>query len=196
MTRNGRFVIALGLTLSLIPAVVVAAGDAVKGQPDVSVHEAGGIYSVTARFHVAQPPAVVLSVLTDYERIPEFMPGIKTSVVRERGEGRILVEQEAVSRLMLFSKRVHLLLEIEHTTNSLRFRDRCGRSFARYEGAWRLSEQDGRTEIVYELTADPSFEVPEFLLKRLLKRDSAEMIEQLQREISARSLRSQPHGSL
>jgi hypothetical protein len=71
----------------------------------------------------------------------------------------------------------------------LQFRDRSGRSFARYEGLWRLCEEDGRTEIVYELTAQPSFDVPEFLLKRLLKRDSGQMIESLRREIAARGAR-------
>ena len=39
------------------------------------------------------------------------------------------------------------------------------------------------------LTAQPSFEVPQFLLKRLLKRDSGEMIDGLRREIAARSAR-------
>jgi hypothetical protein len=29
-------------------------------------------------------------VLTDYERIPQFMPGVKTSVVRERAADRVV----------------------------------------------------------------------------------------------------------
>jgi hypothetical protein len=86
----------------------------------------------------------------------------------------------------MFKKRVHLLLEIVETTNALRFRDLCGHSFARYEGAWRLSEASGGTEIVYELTARPAFDVPDFVLKRLLKRDSGLMIQGLRREIEHR----------
>jgi len=35
----------------------------------------------------------------------------------------------------------------------------------------------------YELTAEPSFDVPGFVAKRLLRRDSARMIERLRREI-------------
>ena len=101
--------------------------------------------------------------------------------------GWAVVEQEAVSGVMMFSKRVHLVLEIEEQPDALIFRDRCGRSFVRYEGAWRLSRQDGQTAITYELTAEPSFDVPGFMLKRLLRRDSAQMIERLQREIGARS---------
>ena len=189
-TRARRLLVSLGLGLmAVMPAAGLGAADDPESHPAVTVREEHGIYSVRARFEVPQLPAVALSVLTDYERIPRFMPGVQTSVVLERGSGRAVIEQEAVSRLMMFSKRVHLVLEIVEGPDTLRFRDRSRRSFARYEGLWRLCEEDGRTEIVYELTAQPSFDVPEFLLKRLLKRDSAQMIESLRHEIAARSAR-------
>ena len=38
-----------------------------------------------------------------------------------------------------------------------------------------------------ELTGDPSFGVPRFMLERLLRRDSNEMIGRLRREIAARA---------
>ena len=142
---------------------------------------------MTARFRVPEPTTVALAVLTDYEGIPRFMPDINTSVVLERTDGRAIIQQEAVSRVLLFSKRIHLVLEIDEGANTLRFNDRCGRSFARYEGIWRVSDRNGMTEIQYELVAQPSFDVPEFVLKRLLKRNSEQMIEQLQREIAGRA---------
>ena len=157
--------------------------------PDVTVREERGVYAVSARFVVPQPAHVVLGVLTDYEGIPRFMPGVKKSTVLERTAGTAVVEQEALSRLMMFSKTVHLVLEISEGTDTVRFRDRSGRSFTRYEGSWRLCEVAGGTEIHYVLTAQPSFDVPEFVLKRLLKRDSGQMIESLRREIAASALR-------
>ena len=152
----------------------------------VTVTEARGVYTVNARFQVPQRPPAVRAVLTDYERIPRFMPGVRSSVVRERGRARMVVEQEGVSRFMMFSKRVHLVLDITETADTLSFRDRCGRSFSRYEGSWRYAASDGGTEIVYQLAAQPSFDVPEFILKRLLKRDSGQMIDALRKEIAAR----------
>lgn len=169
------------LTLALL---LMLAPDAPA--PDVTVRETRGVYSVSARFTVPQSPETALAVLTDYERIPSFMPDIRKSVVKEREGNRAVIEQEAVSKLMMFSKRVYLLLEISEEDGSLRFRDRGGRSFVRYEGAWRLTPCGEGTAIVYELTAQPSFDVPEFILKRLLKRDSGEMIERLRRAIAAR----------
>jgi carbon monoxide dehydrogenase subunit G len=172
--------------IALTPARTRAAED-LLAQPTVTVREQQNVYSVTARFLVPQPPAVVLAVLTDYERIPQFMPGVETSVVIERGQGRAVIEQEAVSRMMMFKKRVYLVLDVVEGSDTLQFRDRSGRSFARYEGTWRLCEGSGGTWISYELTAQPVFDVPEFLLRRLLKRDSIQMIDRLRREIGTRA---------
>jgi carbon monoxide dehydrogenase subunit G len=186
-TRARRLFVSIGLVLAAMPCAPLTASDDRESHHAVTVLEEHGVYSVRARFEVPQSPAVALAVLTDYERIPRFMPGVQTSVVLERGSGRALIEQEAVSRLMMFSKRVHLVLEVSEGVDTVRFRDRSGRSFARYEGMWRLCEENGRTEIVYELIAQPSFDVPEFILKRLLRRDSGQMIESLKREMAARS---------
>lgn len=183
-----RLFVALAMIVGLTQFVPLHA-TAQEPQPTVSVREERGVYSVTAHFQVPQLSTVVLAVLTDYEGIPRFMPDINSSVVLERADGRALVQQEAVSRVMLFSKRVHLVLEINEGADTLRFNDRCGRSFTRYEGVWRVSDLNGRTEILYELIAQPSSDVPEFVLKRLLKRNSEQMIAQLQREIAARSAR-------
>jgi ribosome-associated toxin RatA of RatAB toxin-antitoxin module len=179
------------LTAAVIFFFLMHGTVAVAEQPaNLTVREEKGVYTVFAHFLVDQSPSVALTVLTDYEQIPRFMPDVRTSIVRERGTGWAVVEQEAVSAFMMFSKRVHLVLDIEEQPDALIFRDRCARSFVRYEGAWRLAHHDRRTAITYELTAVPSFEVPEWMLKRLLRRDSSQMIERLRREIEARVTRT------
>jgi ribosome-associated toxin RatA of RatAB toxin-antitoxin module len=171
----------------MVASLSAAAMSATNGTrpPDVCVREDAGVYSVSAEFLVAAPPAAARAVLTDYEQIPQFMPGVTASIVRERSGDRVVIEQEAVSRMMMFSKRVYLLLEITEEANLLRFRDSSRRSFSVYEGSWRLSELAGHTAITYELRAKPKFDVPGFLLKRLLTRDARMMIERLREEIVA-----------
>ena len=155
--------------------------------PQVQVTAERDVYHVTARFSVTQPAATAMAVLTDYERIPRFMPAVTSSTVLERGAGHAVVAQEATARMLMFSKRVHLVLDIDEDGATIRFRDRCGTSFESYAGAWTVSPTDGLVEIVYVLDASPAFEVPEFLLKRLLRRDAMRMIEQLRAEIAARA---------
>ena len=157
--------------------------------PQVTVSESGGIYSVRARFEIPQTASIALAVLADYEQIPRFMPDVRKSVILERGANRLLVEQEAVSQFMLFSKRIHLLLEVVEDGNAIRFTDQSRRSFDSYEGSWSAEPRNGGTTITYELTARPGFQVPEFILKKLLKRDSGTMISRLRQEFAARAVK-------
>ena len=175
------------LSIGLMLASTGLASAAPPPQPDVAVETRDGIYHVTATFSVSHPGDVVFAVLTDYEQIPRFLPDVRTSHVLEQRDGRTVVEQEAVARMMMLSKRVHLVLEIDAAPHAIRFRDRCGRSFVRYEGAWTLTANDARVDVSYELRAKPTFDVPEFLLKRLLKRDALTMIERLQTEMARRA---------
>ena len=180
----------VAMALLVVGALIapLAASDDRALSPQLSVREERGVYTVSARFQVGQPVAAAMAVLTDYEGIPRFMPDVKRSVVRERNGRRVIVEQEAVSRVMLFSKRVYLLLEVDEESHTLRFRDASSRSFAQYAGVWTLTHEGDETTIAYELKAEPSFDVPEFLLRRLLKRDATEMIARLRAEIAAREL--------
>jgi ribosome-associated toxin RatA of RatAB toxin-antitoxin module len=190
--RSGvrRFSASAALALAIgMHATPLTAVDDQSSRDVVTVREERGVYFVEARFQVPQKSEVVQAVLTDYDHIPRFMPGVKRSAVLERTPGRALVEQEAVSRLMMFSKRVHIVLEIAEGPEVLTFRDRCTQSFSRYEGSWAWSDRDSATLITYQLVAKPSFDVPEFLLKRLLKRDAAETIEALRKEMAKRTTR-------
>ena len=156
------------------------------GEPEVVVSDERGTYRITARFTVAEPHTTVLAVLTDYDRIPSFMPDVRTSRVVDRTPTHLIVEQEAVARVMLFSRTIHLRLAVDQFPGILRFRDIGGRSFERYEGTWGISPGErGGSVITYTLTARPSFEVPGFLLKRLLRRDAREMIVRLKARIAA-----------
>jgi ribosome-associated toxin RatA of RatAB toxin-antitoxin module len=175
---------ALLTTVAALAATVVFAstGDT----PRIDVVENAGVFRVDASFTVAAPAQTVAKVLTDYERIPEFMPDVTTSQVLSRTDAGLVVEQEATAKFMMFSKRVHLVLDVAEDGNTIRFRDRCGKSFTTYEGAWILTETNGVTAVAYQLSAKPSFEVPGFVLKRLLKRDAGVMIDRLKAEITSR----------
>jgi hypothetical protein len=174
----------LFITTVAIAAATLAAAAAAPDGPIISVRESGGDYTVSAEFTVPQPAAVARGVLTDYANIPRFMPAVRKSLVLSQEPGRARVEQEAVSKFVWFSKEVYLVLDIEEVADAIRFRDDCSRSFERYEGAWTLSPRATDTMIRYQLTARPAFNVPGFVLKKLLNRDAGVMIARLRAEIA------------
>lgn len=171
----------------LVTGTDTHAGSEADSEHHVSVREQDGIYSVRATFEVAQSASMAFAVLTDYPAIPRFMPTVRSSVVRERAHGSAVVEQEATARFLLFSRKIHLVLEITETPTRITFRDRCGASFALYEGVWQIEQRTGRTHLEYQLSAKPSFSVPEFVIQRLLKRDAVRMVKELQAEIGRRA---------
>lgn len=194
MVPNGRHVAAAGRSsarwLFLCAALIAIGGGlliaSADGVPAVAVTETGGVYTVSASFAVHESPQTVIDVLTDYDRIPKFMPDVQVSRVIERTSNGAVVEQQAVSRFMLFSKAVHLLLDVQENGHAIRFRDRSGKSFVSYQGGWNISEHDSMTVVDYHLAAKPTFDVPAFVLKRLLKRDSALLIDRIKAEITLR----------
>jgi carbon monoxide dehydrogenase subunit G len=183
MSARQSFVVAALVVASLV-CVVGASGQTVP----VTVQGDRGVYRVTATFATPQPAAIGHAVLTDYEQIPRFLPDVLSSHVVARDAECTVVAQEALAKVLFFSKRVRLVLEIRETPARIAFRDRGGESFIRYEGQWTLRDDNGGTLIGYELVAQPRFDVPDFILTRLLKRDAERMIARLKAEIAARAV--------
>jgi ribosome-associated toxin RatA of RatAB toxin-antitoxin module len=176
------------LLLAAFALALLSATAGAAQAPAVAVRNTGdGVYAIVARFLVSEPASVVRAVLTDYPNIPRFMPNVRTSRILEQAGGRVRVEQEAVSKFMMFSKTVHLVLDVHEGESRIQFRDACGRSFAVYDGSWTITPQATGTELLYELTAKPTFKVPGMVLGRLLERDSREMIDGLKAEIATRA---------
>ena len=168
-------------------AVTLAATSAAAQDPPTSVHETDGEYTVLATFTVPGSARTAREILTDYANIPRFMPDVRSSVVVHRQDRHVRVEQQAKPHFMWFSKEIYLVLEVDEGTDVIRFRDSGNKSFLRYEGSWTIGEANGETRLAYELVARPAFDVPGFMLRKLLKRDAVEMIGRLQAEIAARA---------
>ena len=163
------FVVARRLLLASTAAVPAA-----STQPaPVSVRGDRGVYRVAATFATPQPIAVALAVLTDYEQIPALharrpqqpRPRARRRPRRRRaGSGGaldVLLQAGPPGARGAGSAGEHPL------PRSLR-----ARASSATKGTWTLREQDGHAVIGYELLAEPGFDVPEFMLTRLLKRDA------------------------
>lgn len=176
--------VVVALVTCATPAFLAASDD-----PVIRVVDVNGLYRVATTFVVKAPADVAKAVLTDYERIPEFMSDVKLSRVRERHDNRLIVEQEAVARLLFFSRRIHLALEVTEAPGRIQFRDICGKSFVSYEGSWDIAPNGAATTITYTLSARPTSEVPAMIVKRLFSRDVEKTIEQLRAEMTRRNTR-------
>jgi carbon monoxide dehydrogenase subunit G len=176
----------------LLPLVAAALPSVALAQSaDVTIRDdERGMYRVEGAFVVDAPRTVVWEVLTDYEGIDEFVSSILRSEVTERRPDGLLLQQEAVGKLFLFSKSIHLLLEVrEEPEHTIAFRDVSGRSFESYSGEWRIEDAGDAVRVSYALSAKPAFRQPPFVARRTMRDSVQRLLDEVRLEIESRRFR-------
>jgi hypothetical protein len=154
--------------------MVAVSAFAAGGEPEIAValsRGAEGRQQVRCGFWIGATPRQVWEVLTDYEGLPRFAPSLTRSKVL-RGTP-LTVEQQATVRVLLFSRRVRLLLEVtEVPFRRLGFVDRA--------------RQGARTYVTYELEAVPSFQAPRAMARSVMRELAVEFVGAVRDEIRRR----------
>lgn len=95
---------------------LVATGPATAAEHlEVQAQRRGDVVEVRARAEIQAPRELVWSTLTDYERMPEFIPGMKSSRVLSRDGPRVTVAQSGEARFLFFSTIVDIVVESDET---------------------------------------------------------------------------------
>ncbi|MCS7312578.1 MAG: SRPBCC family protein [Acidobacteria bacterium] len=176
--------IRVGLAMTfLTPSVsTLQADESRRAGPTVSVTEAQGLYTVSARLWVPAPPAAVWGVLTDYDRIAEFTHGIEVSRLIERQSNVCVVEQQGRGILGI-GLRVRLRV-VEQPPAEIQFEALEG-DFQVYRGSFRLEARGGGTEVTYMLESQGKFWIPSWLGRSLIR----SRVQRILKDIGAEVLR-------
>lgn len=111
-------------------------------------------------------------VLTDYERLPEFIPNLAESTIVGEQDGATLLKQVGTQRVAGVKFRASVTLKMATCP--------CERidfvmvegDFVRFEGSWCLTPQsENATELTYALTVQAPRYMPISLIERRLKQD-------------------------
>jgi ribosome-associated toxin RatA of RatAB toxin-antitoxin module len=126
-------------------------------------------------------------VLTDYEHLAEFIPGITRSVVKERRDNRLIVEQAGEARFLLFTFPVEVTYEvIESPQGSISSRAVAG-NLKRMSGRYGIETEGAGSRLRYEGFVDPDFNVPDFLEAAALRAMVDEQFAAMAAEIERRA---------
>ena len=99
----------LGPVLILLAWLPAAAGAAEEVL--VEAARAGTAVAVSARASVKAPLAIIWNTLTDYEHLPEFIPGMKRSRIIGRRGPAAIVEQDGEAGFLIFRVPIHVVVE-------------------------------------------------------------------------------------
>ena len=105
----------------------------------------GELIEVRARATVTAPMSVVWGTLTDYERLPEFIPGLKKSKVISRAGATSTIEQSGEARFLFMSIPIQITVEVTERPPNIEVR--------RISGTVRFLRGRYETEV---LGADPA----------------------------------------
>lgn len=156
---------------------------------DVAVEAArrDGAIEVRAHARVTATLGTVWATLTDYDRLPEFIPGMRASRVVARNGNVATVEQVGEARFLFFSFPIEVtVLSTARPPEAIDVRALKG-SFRRLEGGYRLKQlPGGAIELVWIGLLEPDFALPPLLGEVLMRSTIEDQFLGMVREIERR----------
>ncbi len=121
----------------------------------------------TERMVISGSPERCFAVVTDLERYPEWVAGLKQVEVRERdAEGRASL---VAFRAAAFGRSTSYTLAYDYSKapQAVSWVQRDGDVTARLDGSYRfVAAGEGETEVFYELTVELKVPIPGFVKRR------------------------------
>ncbi|MDH4116396.1 MAG: SRPBCC family protein [Acidimicrobiia bacterium] len=115
------------------------------------------------------PAAACFAVAADIASYPEWATGVRTTEVLESdADGRVLRAHFVIDGMV--KEIAYTLVYTYDEPSSISWSAEPGDDLKSLEGSYRFSPlEDGRTEVVYALRAEPGFTIPGFLRRQVEK---------------------------
>lgn len=129
---------------------------------DVSVKTTrhGDRFDVTATAEIGANSADAWKVLTDYDRLAEFIPGVLESRVLSRNGLSVLLDQRGETRLLFLRFPMYVRLAIEEFPPDRIVSRAVAGNFKELHGVYYLQSRDSGVQLRFEGGFTPDFGVP------------------------------------
>jgi ribosome-associated toxin RatA of RatAB toxin-antitoxin module len=170
------------------PAPIAPASSSANPGLQVDVRRDQGkaypVFTVKARIVTTAPLQRVWDVLTDYDRLADFVPDLTSSRLVARDGDECIVAQEGFGQFLFIKQPVHLLVRVVETPVSTIQVTLVKGNMHEYSADWALNTIDSAmTQIDYDATIAPMFYVPSLFGAALMKRDLRNMLAGMVREM-------------
>ncbi len=129
------------------------------------------------------PIEKVFSIITDYERYPEFLSDMKEVVVVSRHDGVAVVRFE----LELIMRVSYTLRLVEDAPRGVSWTLEDAKMLAENTGGWTLVEEGGRTRATYALEVKLRGLIPKSVSTRLLGTTLPQTLQQFKARAEGRA---------
>ena len=183
--RTGRCMarMAYAVLFAVFATVALAATDL-----EVEATRNGELIEVRARATINAPLAVVWGTLTDYERLPEFIPGLKKSRVIQRAGAISVIEQSGEARFLFLTVPIEITLESTERPPNIEVRRIAGT--VRYmQGRYEtevLATEPAQVQLRWIGAIAPESELPSLIGEALMRLSIHEQFRGMVGEIERR----------
>jgi ribosome-associated toxin RatA of RatAB toxin-antitoxin module len=183
-------------TLSLTAALLVpayAAPGAAADDVSIEAKRRGDSVEIHARALIAASPSLVWQVLTDYEHLPSFIPGLLKSVVSQRQGNQLVLEQTGEARFLVFSFPIEVRYEVIESPPEWISSRAVGGNLRRMNGRYDIQPAPAGTVaeparsllLRYEGVIEPTFELPPLIglvaLRSMVEQQFTAMVAEIER---------------
>lgn len=174
---------------SLALALLAAASANAARDVEIQAQREGASVEIRAHADLAAPVAVVWQVLTDYEHLPQFIPGIAKSVVRERQGAVLFVEQSGAARFLVFSFPIEVRYEVTERPQQWIESRAVGGNLKRMNGRYDLEPgaEPLTVRLRYHGLIEPDFHLPPLVGVAALRSMAEEQFTAMVAEIERRA---------
>lgn len=177
-------------TIGVLIAVVIFSGPLCAQDIAFNTSRKGDSFVLEGRATLSVSRRVVWQVLTDYERLPEFVPGLHRSRIVMRAGNRLLLEQHGELRVLFFSVPIEIRLEVEERFPDVIVSRSVAGSVRSMSGRYDLVESGDGTEFRYRGDVVADFGLPRFIGEFVLRSYAEAQFSALVREIVRRGTRT------
>ena len=155
----------------------------------------GEALEIACRAEIEASVALVWDTLTDYDRLAEFIPGMRRSRVLERRGPAVVVEQSGEARFLFFSVPIEVTLStLEQPPRSIEASMLKG-NLKRLQGAYRIEPRSGgRVLLTWNGTIE-ALSLPPLLGEMLLRGSIEAQFRGMVREIERREALGRDKGA-
>jgi ribosome-associated toxin RatA of RatAB toxin-antitoxin module len=157
-------------------------------QIQIATSHKADVVDVKVQAVVAASPQIIWATLTDYERLPEFVPGLKVSKIIERNGPVTTVKQSGVAQFLFFkipievtveSKEVWPILEVKRVSGSVK------QLQGRYEMI--IAPDSPAVRLIWTGVIEPENSLPPLIGESLMRHSIRDQFTGMVREIERRA---------
>ena len=145
----------------------------------------GDTFDVEAASEFEAEVTQAWEVLTDYDRLADFIPGMHSSRTVSRSNHSVIVDQSGEARLLIFALPVQVRLEVEEFPYERIVSRAIEGNFKEMRGAYSLEVRGRHLLLRYNGSLTPDFSIPPLigtiLVRKFVEKRFGAMVDEIMR---------------